>query len=148
MKNPKIALLQASWHQAIVQQCTNAFLAHLPDDFVVEVIDVPGSLEMPLMCKRLAETKNYDVICCAGLVTDGGIYRHDFVAHAILQGFINVQLQTNVPVLSAVLTPQETFAEDGSNPDQHKFFYDHMTIKGQELAVACVMTLENMKRFS
>ena len=143
----KIVLLQATWYKDIVDQCRDAFIAHLPEDIMVEVIEVPGSLEMPLMCKKLAETHDYDVICCAGLVTDGGIYRHDFVAHAILQGFINVQLQTGVPVLSAVLTPQETFAEDGSNPEQHKFFFDHMLIKGKELAAACVTTIQNMERF-
>jgi 6,7-dimethyl-8-ribityllumazine synthase len=143
----KVALLQAAWHQDIVEQCTNAFISNLPQDIEVEVIQVPGSLEMPLMCKKLAETKTYDVICCAGLVTDGGLYRHDFVAHAILQGFINVQLQTDVPVLSAVLTPQEPFAEDGSNPEQHDFFFKHMSVKGKELASACVTTIKNMERF-
>ncbi|NCP67462.1 6,7-dimethyl-8-ribityllumazine synthase [bacterium] len=147
MNTVRIAFIQASWHQDIVGQCRDAFIAHVPDNYVVEVIEVPGSLEMPLMCKKLAETHDYDVICCAGFVTDGGIYRHEFVAHAILQGFVNVQLQTGIPVLSAVLTPKETFAEDGSNPDQHKFFFDHMCVKGTELASACRATVENMKRF-
>lgn len=144
----KIALLKATWHDDIVGQCVDAFLANLSAEFDVEVIDVPGSLEMPLMCKKLAETNQYRVICCAGFVTDGDIYRHEFVAHAILQGFINVQLQTGVPVLSAVLTPKETFAEDGSNPTQHDFFFNHMSIKGEELAHACVQTVKNLDRFT
>jgi 6,7-dimethyl-8-ribityllumazine synthase len=147
MNTSKIAFIQAAWHHDIVGQCRDAFVANLPDNFEIELFEVPGSLEMPLMSKRIAETNDYDAICCAGFVTDGDIYRHDFVAHAILQGFINVQLQTGVPVLSAVLTPKETFAEDGSNPEQHQFFFDHMSIKGQELAAACVATVENMKRF-
>jgi len=143
----KIAFIQAAWHQDIVAQCRKAFLANVPSDFEVEILDVPGSLEMPLMCKKIAETGEYAAICCAGLVTDGGIYRHDFVAHAILQGFVNVQLQTGVPVMSAVLTPQEPFAEDGSKPEQHKFFFDHMSIKGKELASATIATIKNMERF-
>lgn len=147
MKPQKIAFMQAAWHGDIVGQCREAFLENMPAEHTVEIIDVPGSLEMPLMCKKLAETNDYKIICCAGFVTDGSIYRHDFVAHAILQGFINVQLQTGVPVLSAVLTPQEPFAEDGSNPEQHKFFFNHMAVKGEELASACRATLKNMERF-
>jgi len=147
METQRIAFIQAAWHQDIVGQCREAFMATLPENCEVELVEVPGSLEMPLMCKKIAETGLYDVICCAGFVTDGDIYRHDFVAHAILQGFVKVQLETGIPVLSAVLTPKETFAEDGSNPEQHQFFFNHMSIKGQELASACVATLENMKRF-
>lgn len=147
MKTKKIAFIQAAWHADIVGQCRKAFLANIGDANAIEIIDVPGSLEMPLMCKKLAETNEYDLICCAGLVTDGSIYRHDFVAHAILQGFINVQLQTGIPVLSAVLTPQEPFAEDGSNPEQYEFFFKHMSVKGEELANACQATLKNMERF-
>lgn len=147
MKQNKIALVKAAWHHDIVDQCQKGFLEKLNNDFDVEIIEVPGCLEMPLMCQKLAETGNYGVICCAGFVTDGGIYKHEFVAHAILQGFINVQLKTGVPVLSAVLTPKETFAEDGSNPQQHDFYFNHMVGKGQELAEACMSTVENMKRF-
>lgn len=147
MNTVKIAFLQAAWHQEIVEQCALAFRAHIPKHFTVETISVSGSLEMPLMCKKLAETGNYDAICCAGFVVDGGIYRHEFVAHAILQGFINVQLATGVPILSAVLTPKEGFAEDGSRPEQYDFYYQHLKLKGQELAAACEQTIENLKRF-
>lgn len=146
MPDVKIAFIQAAWHQDIVGQCRESFLAHLDDSFEVEVLDVPGSLEMPLMAKKLAETGQYTAICCAGFVVDGGIYRHEFVAHAILQGLVNVQLQTGVPVLSAVLTPKETFTEDGSNPEQHQFFYNHMAVKGAELASATMQTVENMRQ--
>lgn len=147
MTNQKIALIKATWHQDIVAQAEKGFTAALNKNLEIETFEVPGCLEMPLMAKKLAETGKYSTICCVGLVTDGGIYKHEFVAHAILQGFINVQLQTGIPVLSAVLTPKETFAEDGSNPDQHKFFFDHMSIKGTELATACMDMVENMAQF-
>jgi len=147
MTNTKIAFIQAAWHQDIVGQCRESFLEALDDSYEVEIIDVPGSLEMPLMAKKLANTGDYNAICCAGFVVDGGIYRHEFVAHAILQGFINVQLQTEVPIMSAVLTPKETFAEDGSRPEQHQFFFEHMKIKGAELANATMQTVKNIERF-
>lgn len=71
---------------------------------VVDIFDVPGALEIPLHAKTLAETGRYDAILGTAFVVDGGIYRHDFVAGTVLDGLMTVQLQTNVPVLSAVLT--------------------------------------------
>ena len=132
----KVAFIQAAWHQDIVGQCRESFQKNIDDSFEVEVFDVPGSLEIPLKAKMLAKSGDYAAVCCAGFVVDGGIYRHEFVAHAVLQGIVNAQLATEVPILSAVLTPREPFAEDDSNPEQHKFFFEHMKVKGKELAAA------------
>jgi 6,7-dimethyl-8-ribityllumazine synthase len=67
---------------------------------------VPGSLEIPLVAKRLAGSGRYGAIVCAGLIVDGGIYRHEFVAATVLEAMMRVQLEAGVPVISAVLTPQ------------------------------------------
>jgi beta-galactosidase/beta-glucuronidase len=75
-----------------------------------------------------------------GLVVDGGIYRHDFVAHAVLQGIMQASLETEVPVLSAVLTPHH-FHEHAVHAD---FFKHHMQTKGKELAEACVSIVEKL----
>ena len=68
-------------------------------------------LEFPLHRKKLAQTGKYDVIVTAALVVDGGIYEHRFVAHAVLQ-MMNVMLETDVPIMSAVLTPQQFHEHD------------------------------------
>jgi 6,7-dimethyl-8-ribityllumazine synthase len=70
----------------------------------VEFFSTPGSLEIPLMAKKLAKSGRYAAVCASGRVVDGGIYRHEFVAHAVLQGIMQTSLETEVPVLSAVLT--------------------------------------------
>jgi 6,7-dimethyl-8-ribityllumazine synthase len=55
---------------------------------------------------------------------------------------MRVQLDTKVPVISAVLTPQN-FQEH----DEHKkFFYDHFVVKGAEAAAACAVTVEKIGR--
>ena len=70
----------------------------------------------------------------AALVVDGGIYRHDFVAAAVVQGLMQAGLETGVPVLSVSLTPhhyQET--------DHHTaIFRDHFVQKGREAAHAAL----------
>jgi 6,7-dimethyl-8-ribityllumazine synthase len=142
----KIAYIQAAWHTEITDNCKRAFVEEIGRrDFLEDDVDfftVPGSLEIPLMAKTLANTGRYDAVCCSGLVVDGGIYRHEFVAQAVISGLVQVSLMTNVPVLSAVLTPQH-FHEH----DVHvEFFQDHMRVKGRELANACADIVKALDR--
>jgi 6,7-dimethyl-8-ribityllumazine synthase len=133
-----IAYVQAHWHTEITDHCKEAFLAelaargHAPD--AVEHFSTPGSLEIPLVAKKLAETGRYAAVCASGLVVDGGIYRHEFVAEAVLQGIVRASLETGVPILSAVLTPHH-FHEHAPHKE---FFREHMREKGKELAAACL----------
>ncbi len=77
-----------------------------------------------------------------GLVVDGGIYRHEFVADTVIKALMDVQLRTEVPVFSAVLTPQQ-FHETAAHVD---FFRKHFAIKGIEVAEACANTLLSLER--
>jgi 6,7-dimethyl-8-ribityllumazine synthase len=140
----KIAYVQAAWHTDITDRCKEAFLGELAkrgfDAGAVEFFSAPGSLEIPLMAKKLAKTGRYAAVCASGLVVDGGIYRHEFVAQAVLQGIVQTSLETEVPVLSAVLTPHH-FHEHTVHTD---FFRAHMVTKGQELAHACLAIIDNL----
>jgi len=143
-KGHKVAYIQAGWHSEITDQCRGAFAAEMKraewDDSEIEYFSVPGSLELPLMAKRLARSGDYAAVCLSGLVVDGGIYRHEFVAQAVLNGIVQVSLETEVPVLSAVLTPQQ-FHETEAHV---RFFSEHMLVKGKELAEACTSIVEAM----
>ncbi len=143
-RGSKVAYVQAGWHSEITDHCKEAFAQEMRraewDDSEIEYFSVPGSLELPLMAKRLATSGNYAAVCLSGLVVDGGIYRHEFVAQAVLNGIVQVSLETEVPVLSAVLTPQQ-FHETETH---ERFFSDHMLVKGRELAEACTAIVETM----
>jgi 6,7-dimethyl-8-ribityllumazine synthase len=133
-----IAYIQAAWHTEITDHCRTAFMAEMAKHGYgagdVKLFSVPGSLEIPLMARKLAQTGRYAAVCASGLVVNGGIYRHDFVAQAVLQGIVQTSLDTEVPVLSAVLTPHH-FHEHSVHEE---FFKQHMVTKGRELAEACV----------
>ena len=73
-----------------------------------------------------------------GFVVDGGIYRHEFVAAAVVDGLMRVQLEDDLPILSVVLTPKN-FHESA---DHHAFFHRHFVTKGEEAARAAVQLLE------
>ena len=138
----RIAYIQAGWHRDIVEQAHASFIENWQEfgysSDCIDLIEVPGSLEIPLQAKIAANSGHYSVIVAAGLIVDGGIYRHDFVAATVLDAMMQVQLEAEVPLLSVVLTPhqfQETEAHE-------TFFRDHFRIKGREAAFACRQMLE------
>src|SRR6267142_2044848 len=81
--------------------------------------------------------------CWHRVVVDGGIYRHEFVAQTVLDALMRVQLETEVPIISLVLTPQNFHEHDDAH---QKFFHEHFKVKGTEAATACVKTLENLRK--
>lgn len=139
-----IAFVQAGWHGDIVAQARLSFfdeIARLGGDAPgIDVIDVPGAFEIPLHARLLAESGRYAAIVAAGLVADGGIYRHEFVAQAVISGLMQVQLETRVPVFSCVLTPQGQFEGEA----RHRFFFEHFREKGAEVARACAATVVSL----
>lgn len=133
----RIAFIQASWHREIVDQSRNAFRQALAESgraVSADYFELPGAFEIPLLAKKLAEQGQYDAIVAAGLVVDGGIYRHEFVADAVISGLMRVQLDTGVPVLSAVLTPHH-FHEHSEHTG---YFHRHFQTKGREVAAAAL----------
>ena len=142
----RIAFVQAQWHSDIVHQARDAFLAEMRRQGVpldtIDVFDVPGAFEIPLHARRLATSGRYAAIIGCALVVDGGIYRHEFVANTVVNALMTVQLETNVPVLSAVLTPHH-FHE---HVEHRKYFHRHFAVKGTEAAEACVKTIEGLQR--
>ncbi|HUR77261.1 MAG TPA: 6,7-dimethyl-8-ribityllumazine synthase [Acidimicrobiales bacterium] len=138
-----IAFVQSCWHRDIVDRSRDGFAAALTDvGPTVEYHELPGAFELPLHTRLLADTGRYVAVAVAGLVVDGGIYRHEFVASAVIDGLMRVQLETNVPVFSGVLTPQHF---DERDETQLAFFMTHMYEKGIELAHACRATLAARK---
>jgi 6,7-dimethyl-8-ribityllumazine synthase len=134
MTRTRYAFIKANWHAEIVDQALAGF-SELIDPADIDVFDVPGAFEMPLMAKELAATGRYAAVACAALVVDGGIYRHDFVAQAVVDGLMQVGLETGMPVLSVSLTPhhfQETEHHIG-------IFKAHFVEKGREAARAALM---------
>jgi 6,7-dimethyl-8-ribityllumazine synthase len=132
---PKIAFLRARWHADIVDKSYEGFVARMAElapDAEVIAYDVPGAFEMPLLGKRLAKTGKIDAVVAAALVVDGGIYRHDFVADAVVSGLMQAQLETEVPMFSVSLTPHHF-----QPTEEHITFYtEHFVKKGAEAANA------------
>lgn len=134
MTHTRYAFIKANWHADIVDQALVGFTQLIPAG-QVDVFDVPGAFEMPLLARDLAASGRYAAVAAAALVVDGGIYRHDFVAQAVVDGLMRAGMDTGVPVLSVSLTPHH-FQET----DHHTAIYrDHFVQKGREAAQAALM---------
>ena len=141
---PRIAIIASSWHHDLVCRSTTAIRAEfarhfMPEDCVTQ-FDVPGAFEMPLLAKRLARSGSYDAVIACALVVNGGIYRHEFVAAAVVDGLMRVQIDEDVPIFSAVLTPRD-FHEHETH---RRFFEEHLVAKGTEVARACLAALAGL----
>jgi len=138
----RVAFVQSCWHKEIVDRCRSSFVAELgrlgTAESEIDLFEVTGAFEIPLHAKKLAESGRYSAVVAAGLVVDGGIYRHEFVAEAVIGGLMQVQLETGVAVISAVLTPHHFHEHEA----HLSFFSEHFEVKGVEAARACAHTVE------
>ncbi len=134
MTQTRYAFIKANWHADIVDKALEGFAEIVGRDSV-DVYDVPGAFEMPLLARDLARSGKYAAVAAAAFVVDGGIYRHEFVAKAVVDGLMQAGLDTNVPVLSISLTPHQY-----QETDHHKaIFRQHFIEKGREAARAAQM---------
>ncbi|MDP3171639.1 MAG: 6,7-dimethyl-8-ribityllumazine synthase [Polaromonas sp.] len=144
----RFCFIQASWHADIVNQGRDAFLAEMARQGVphqdIDLMEVPGAFEIPLHAQHLARSGRYAGIVACGLVVDGGIYRHEFVADAVISGLMRVQLDTGVPVFSAVLTPHHFHEHE----EHRRFFSAHFVLKGTEVAQACIKTVAGLRQLA
>lgn len=144
----RYAFIEAAWHGDIVAQAREAFVQEMAQHGVqseqIDVFGVPGAFEIPLHAQRLIATGRYQAVVGCALVVDGGIYRHEFVAAAVIDALMRVQLDSGVPVISAVLTPHH-FHE---HLEHRKYFQSHFAIKGVEAARACVTTVSSLHKLA
>lgn len=145
---PRVAIICADWHAELVNVARDSLQDRLVHEGVpIDAIEhhrVPGSFEIPLRAQMLAKSGRVDAIVACALVIDGGIYRHEFVSAAVIDGLMRVMLDTGVPVFSVVLTPHQYHEHE----PHRRFFGEHMVVKGREAAHAVLDTLKGMAPLS
>lgn len=101
----------------------------------ITIVSVPGALEHTITLKKMAESHKYDSLIAIGSIVRGETYHFEIVANESARGITNVQLQTNVPIVNAVLTLE--------TDDQG---YQRMMEKGTNAARVAVEMANLMKR--
>ena len=104
----RIGIVAARFNEFITSKllggAVDAFVRHGGDESKLDVAWVPGAFEVPLVAKKMAETRKYDAVVCLGAVIRGATPHFDMVANEATKGIANVGLQTEVPVIFGILT--------------------------------------------
>ncbi len=104
----KIAIVASRFNDFIVSKLVDGakdcFIRHGGDSSDMAMAWVPGAFELPLMAKKLAESKKYDAVVCLGAVIRGSTAHFDFVAGEAAKGISRVNLDTGIPTIFGVIT--------------------------------------------
>ena len=88
----------------LLQGAKAALARHGVRDVEVTVAWVPGSFELPVVAKKMAESGRYDAVICLGAVIKGETDHYEYVAGEAAKGIASVSLSTGTPVIFGVLT--------------------------------------------
>ncbi|HBO83603.1 MAG: 6,7-dimethyl-8-ribityllumazine synthase [Deltaproteobacteria bacterium GWC2_42_11] len=74
------------------------------EDKDIDIIKVPGSFEMPVAAKKLADKGRYDAVICVGAIIRGSTPHFDYVASEAAKGIARISLETGIPVSFGIIT--------------------------------------------
>ncbi len=107
-KGLKFSLVVSRFNEFItkklVEGAQDALLRHGVNEEDIEIAWVPGSFEIPLVAKKLAQTKRYDAVICLSAVIRGGTPHFDYIAAEVTKGIAKVSLETGLPVTYGIIT--------------------------------------------
>jgi len=107
-KGLKFGLVVSRFNEFITQKllegAQDALLRHGVNQEDIDVAWVPGSFEIPLVAKKLAQTKRYNAVICLGAVVRGGTPHFEYIAAEVTKGIAMVGLETGLPVIYGVVT--------------------------------------------
>jgi 6,7-dimethyl-8-ribityllumazine synthase len=91
-------------NKRLMEGALDALNRHGAEDKNISIIKVPGSFEIPLMAKKLADSGNYDAVICLGAVIRGATPHFEYISAEVTKGIAQVALDTGVPVSFGILT--------------------------------------------
>ncbi len=106
----RVGIIVSRWNEFITDRLLQGALdelrRHGADEANITVVHVPGSFEISLAAKAMAETGTYDALVALGCVIRGATGHYEFVASAVTNGINTVTLQCGIPIGFGVLTTE------------------------------------------
>ncbi len=87
----------------LLEGAQDALLRHGVNQADIEIAWVPGSFEIPLIAKKLAQSKKYNAVICLGAVVRGGTPHFEYIAAEVSKGIAKVSLEIGLPVVYGVI---------------------------------------------
>jgi 6,7-dimethyl-8-ribityllumazine synthase len=88
----------------LLEGAKDALLRHGVLENDIEIAWVPGSFEIPLIAKKMAQSKRYDAVICLGTVIRGGTPHFDYIASEVAKGIAKVGIEIELPVIFGIIT--------------------------------------------
>ncbi len=90
----------------LLEGCLDTLRRHGADNQLIEIIWVPGSFEIAITAKQVAQTNKFDAIICLGAIIRGATTHFDHVAGQTASGISQVGLETGIPTIFGVITTE------------------------------------------
>ncbi len=107
-ENIKVGIVVARFNEFITSKLLGGAIDGLKRENVkeedIEVAWVPGAFEIPLIAKKMANSKKYDAVICLGAVIRGATSHYDYVCAEVSKGVAQVSMGTDIPVMFGILT--------------------------------------------
>jgi len=104
----KFALVVSRFNDFITEKLLSGALDALvrsgAADQDLEVVKVPGAFEIPLVAKKMANTKRFDAVICLGAVIRGSTPHFDYISAEVTKGVAMVGMESEIPVIFGVIT--------------------------------------------
>ncbi len=108
LSHGKVGIVVSRFNEFITSRLLQSALDTLEQAGVpskkVDVVWVPGALEIPFFCQKLAQKKSYRVLIAIGCVIRGETYHYECVAHEATRGISQVALSEGIPIATSLLT--------------------------------------------
>jgi 6,7-dimethyl-8-ribityllumazine synthase len=107
-KGLKFAIVASRFNDFITAKlldgAIDGLMRHGASEGDIEIVKVPGSFEIPLAAKMLAQAKKHNAIICLGAVIRGATPHFEYVSAEVSKGVAAVSMETGLPVIFGVLT--------------------------------------------
>ncbi len=108
--NVRVAIVVSRFNDLVTDRllsgAIDTFRRHGLSDDRITVVRVPGSFEIPLPAKRLADSGQFAAVVCLGAVIQGETSHHEYINHPMASAIMQSSLSSGVPVTFGVLTCQ------------------------------------------
>ena len=106
----KYAIISSRFNDVItrrlVEGAIDCLSRHGAKEGQYDVVLCPGSFEIPMVARKVADQKKYDAIICVGAVIRGDTPHFDYIAAEVTKGIANLSMETRIPIAFGVLTTE------------------------------------------
>lgn len=105
-----MAIIASRWNDFVGSRLVSGAIDALErlgaSNEAITVVKVPGSFELPMVARRVAQKGDYDALICLGVIIRGETSHNEHIAAEVFKGIAQISLETNLPITLGVVTAE------------------------------------------